>query len=406
MSCKTAVPFAIAFVLTVGGARGSAGQAIPLLSRDVKELEALARSDSNDAEIQFYLALGNWKRHRWQQVDSLLRLAVQLEPRFAEAYLALYYLPFARRPALYREEERGRVPEAWRPAVDEAYRFYQRAFRTDPLVSLRVMAVAFEIEEPRFTDYTSEEFLIYERYYAWLVDLGLGRYRSAHERLTRLAQRLWDEDKHPDKVPDYVLWYRGLAAAHSFRYAPAIVDFQSLLDRARKQEQKDEIVHVPLRINEYRFMLAALHHVAGHADSAISRGNLRGGGQGGLGPGRAAARGRSRRRRPGGAVRFRGGALQPSADDRRRGAGPAGDRVEPAVRAAALSPRPCRGGAGAVRRGARALYPIPRHGLPEAGAARGGRDHAPGGAPAVTEGPRRYEDQIADAKRRLAMLQN
>jgi len=96
--------------------------------------KAAARTDSNDAELQYYLALAHWQKHHWKQTDSLLRLVLRLEPRFAEAYLALYYLPFARRPSLFREEERGVVPESWRPALEEAHRFYQRAFRTDPLV--------------------------------------------------------------------------------------------------------------------------------------------------------------------------------------------------------------------------------------------------------------------------------
>jgi tetratricopeptide (TPR) repeat protein len=251
-------------------APAASGQAIPLLSRNIKEIEALARSDSNDAETQYYLALAYWKKHRWQQADSLLRLTVQLDPRFAEGYLALYYLPYSRRPSLSREEERDHIPDDWKKPVEEAHRFYQLAFRTNPLVSLRIITVAFEIEEPRFTDYTSEEYRFYQRYFAWLFDLGLGRYRSAHERLTTLARREWDEAKHPDKVPDYILWNRGLAAAHSLQLPSAIADFRTLLDRARKQEQKDEVVHVPLRVNEYRFMLAALHHAASHSDSAIA----------------------------------------------------------------------------------------------------------------------------------------
>src|SRR4051812_34393933 len=59
-------------------------QAIPILSRDLKDIEALARSDTNDAELQYYLALAYWRRNKWNQTDSLLRLAVRLEPRFAE----------------------------------------------------------------------------------------------------------------------------------------------------------------------------------------------------------------------------------------------------------------------------------------------------------------------------------
>jgi len=66
------------------------------------------------------------------------------------------------------------------------------------------------------------------------------------------------------------LWYRGLAAAHSLQYDEAIADFRSLLDRQVRKTERDQLVHVPLRDNEYRFMLASLHHMAGHADSAIA----------------------------------------------------------------------------------------------------------------------------------------
>jgi len=254
-------------VLATSAARG---QDVPLPALNVNKMEALARSDSNDADLQFYLALAHWKQHHWRQVDSLLRLVVQLEPRYAEAYLAQYYLPFARRPALTREEERDRVPEEWRQAVEDAHRSYQRAFRTNPLVSQRMLGVAYEIEDPKVYDYTSEEYLEYQRYFAWFVDLGLARYGSAYDRLRKLAQNEYDERKHPDKVPDAILWFRGLAAAHSRQYDAAIADFQALLDRALKQQQKNEIVHVPLRDNEYRFMLAVLHHVAGHRERAIA----------------------------------------------------------------------------------------------------------------------------------------
>ena len=247
-----------------------AGQALKLMTRDLNRVLALAKADSNDAEMQFYLALAYWQKHKWPQVDSLLRLAIRLDPRLAEGYLALYYLPFARRPSLANEEERGRIPEAWRPVVDEARKFYQRAFRTDPLVDLRVFSVAFEVEEPQVNDYTSVEYLMYERYFAWFIDLGMSRYGSAYDRLKKLGQREYDERKHPDKVPDFILWYRGLAAAHSRQFDSAMVDFQALLDRTIKKQQRDEIVNVPLADNEYRFMLAALNHVTGRHDRAAA----------------------------------------------------------------------------------------------------------------------------------------
>lgn len=265
---RTALTLALA-VFAATPAR-LAGQALRLMTRDLGKVEALARADSNDAEVQYYLALAHWQKHRWKQTDSILRLVIRLDPRFAEAYLALAYLPYARRETLSDEEMRGVVPKSWQPALDEAHKFYQLAFRIDPLVDLRVFSVIYEIEEPRFTELSAGQRLFYERYIAWSVDLGLARFESAYDRLVRLALREYDESKHPDRVPDYILWFRGLAAAHSKKYDAAIADFRRLLERELKNQQRDEIVHVPLEDNEYRFMLAALHHITGHPDSAAA----------------------------------------------------------------------------------------------------------------------------------------
>src|SRR5690242_10606087 len=94
-------------VTAVAAPKAVAGQAIEILNRDIEDIEAMARADSNDAQLQFYLALANWKRHRWTQTDSLLRLAVKIDPHFAEGYLALAYLPYARRTTLFDEELQG-----------------------------------------------------------------------------------------------------------------------------------------------------------------------------------------------------------------------------------------------------------------------------------------------------------
>ena len=240
---------------------------LAILKRDLKDLEAWASADTNDSQRKYLLALAHWKRHEWRQTDSLLRAAIALEPRFAAAYLALALLPQARRPQLVDEEARDRVPESWRPAVKEAAEFYARAFRTDPMVSLEVMGI--DVEEPEIVDYTAPETQVYLRYYAWAIDLALGRYQSAQQRLTKLAQREFNETKHPEQVPDYILLYRGLAAAHSGQYGLAIPDFRVLLERSQKKQQS-EVIRIPLGDNDYRFMLAALHHLAGNRDSAIA----------------------------------------------------------------------------------------------------------------------------------------
>lgn len=257
----------VALVAVVSRAHG---QQLAVLEQKLKDVEVWAREDTNDAQRQYYLALRHWREHHWRQVDSLLRLAVQLEPRYTDAYLALYFLPYARRPTLWNEEGRDRVPDSWKPIVDEAHGFYQRAIRIDPMVNLQIMGVAFEIEEPTVADLTGPEWLAYQRYYAWFVDLGFGRYRSARDRLRKLGQREFDEAKHPDRVPDYILWYRGLAEAHTLQFDSAVANFRVLLDRSLKATQRDEIIHIPLRDNEYRFVLANLHDYAGHADSAVA----------------------------------------------------------------------------------------------------------------------------------------
>lgn len=258
----------LAVALLCAAVPSAQGQLV-LLERSVKELETWAREDTNDAQRQYVLALRHWKDRRWRQTDSLLRLAILLEPRYADAYYALYFLPYVRRPQLSQEEDRDRVPQEWRPAVEEAHGFFQRAFRTNPLLNLSVMGIAYDIEEPRVSDYTHPAYREYVRNWAWFVDLGLGRYGTAHDRLTTLAQREWDEKKHPDRVPDGILFFRGLAAAHTRQYDKALGDFRTLLDRVEKV-QREEIVRVPLEDNDYRFVLAILHHRAGHADSAIA----------------------------------------------------------------------------------------------------------------------------------------
>lgn len=247
----------------------SRAQQVLFQDRNLKDVEAWAREDTNDAQRQYFLALRHWKEHHWQQVDSLLRLSVQIDPWFADAYYALYFLPYARRTQLAQEENRDHVPDAWRPAVAEAHTFFKRAFLTNPLLNLNVMGVAYEIEEPLVTDYTSPAYQYYVRNWAWFVDLGLGHYRSAHERLTTMAKREWQGDKHPERIPETILFFRGLAAAHTMQYDKAISDFRGLLMRVEKVQQ-EEVVKVPLQDNDYRFVLATIHGLAGHTDSAVA----------------------------------------------------------------------------------------------------------------------------------------
>jgi len=40
---------------------------VALVTRDLNKVQAAARTDSNDAELQYYLALAHWQKHHWRQ---------------------------------------------------------------------------------------------------------------------------------------------------------------------------------------------------------------------------------------------------------------------------------------------------------------------------------------------------
>lgn len=257
------------FLLAIGAA-GASAQIAGFQPHNLQELQARVAEDSNDAQNYYDLAIGFWNKDKYPEADSALRIAIRLDPRNAEAYLALAYLPYSHRLQLSDEVERNRVPEQWRPVVEEADGFYRQAFRLNPLVNLRIIGFAYMLHEPSFADLTSDEYHIYDLFYGGFVDLGTGRYPRAYERLSRLGHDVFHEDRHPERVPEYVLWYRALAAAHSLKFAAADSDLTRLLQRSLNQEHKPELVRVPLRTNEYRFTLGVLRFNSGKVDSAIA----------------------------------------------------------------------------------------------------------------------------------------
>lgn len=232
------------------------------------DLERAARADSNDALAQYNLAIGYWSKKRYDQAERALRLATRLDPKFAEAYLALSYLPFARRPRLWDEVVDEQVPEKWTPAVEESDRLYRRAFLVNPLVDLRIAGAVTPPRDPAFV-FNDELRKAYDRLFGGFEEFLAGRYDGAYHRIQRL---IYDQnwDRHPDRIPSFVLWYHGLAAAHVERFDEAMESFGLLLDRSLDVERKDSLLHVPLQTNEYRYLMAVLHHEAGRLDEATS----------------------------------------------------------------------------------------------------------------------------------------
>lgn len=236
-------------------------------SPTLAELEARARRDSLDPEAHFRLAQRYYRLNRLDDEERELRVTIAVDPRYAPAYLWLGDLPFDRRPKLWQEERKGKIPEALRPAVEHAYRLRRQAFLIDPMVDFRVAGAKPPAEEmvvvPEYGRYTTE-------YMLWL---GLGAFGVARYELAYSALKTWVERAYPnapqDSLPDFLFWYRGLSAAHLRAYNIGIADFQVLLTRSLKAEQGDTLLPFQLGTNDYRYVLAVLHQLWGKPADAV-----------------------------------------------------------------------------------------------------------------------------------------
>jgi tetratricopeptide (TPR) repeat protein len=234
----------------------------------LEELERRAKADSNDPAAHFNVALAYWNAKRWADAERSLRLAITIDPRFAPAYMALHYLPFAQRNRLWDEVGERRVPDEWKQQWQESESFFRRAYMIDPLVELR----SGDVVQPRSTAYLDalqEVFGEHVRdYYDGLDQYFLGEYQKAYDRFTRVINTI-DGDRHPDRIPSGVLWWHGLAAARVEQWQEAIGDFAKLMDRSLEPVRKDSLVHFPLRTNEFRYVLAYLKQRSGDLNEAI-----------------------------------------------------------------------------------------------------------------------------------------
>jgi tetratricopeptide (TPR) repeat protein len=238
------------------------------LSAKLSELEQRARADSNDPAAHYNVALAYWNAKRWDDADRSFRMSIRLDARFAPAYIALNYLPYARRSTLWDEIQQRRVPEDWQARMDESDRLFRQAYIIDPFVELR----SGDVVMPRSTAYLD----LLERYYGesirdyfdGLDQYFLAEYQKAYDRLSRVLNEL-DADRHPDRVPTNVYWWHGLASARVEEWDDATRDFELLIERSLEPTRRDSLVHIPLRTNEFRYMLANIKQRAGKVNEAI-----------------------------------------------------------------------------------------------------------------------------------------
>ena len=240
------------------------------LPTSLSNLEQVVRRDSNDAAAHYNVALAYWNAQRWVDVDSELHRAIRLDPRFAAAYMALAGLPYAERDQLMDEEWNNVIPKDWEPRVEEANRMYRRAVIVDPLVEVRIGYVL--LPDPgkfpaslrlMYGDWLSDYFEGEDLYFK-------GKYSEAFDRFERVYNAV-SGSTHPDRLLNLFLFWHGLSAAQTMHNEAAVQDFAMLLERYKGIEKgwKDSTLRVPLRTNEYRYMLGVMKQRAGAYNEAI-----------------------------------------------------------------------------------------------------------------------------------------
>ena len=225
-----------------------------VVSEKLDVLEARAQRDSNDAAAQYNVAMGYLSQRRYDDAERALRSAVRLESNFADGYLALSVVHDADE-GYWKRLKKTSGDSGLRAARDEYLRFYRRAFLTDPLVDIKILGSALKLYGLNTMRYAIE-------------DLVEGQYAKAHDGMSKVIVLRYGNSSLKD-VPEHYLWLRGLAAAHAKRYPSAISDIEHLVDRVAGDTISDSSSTYLLRSNEYRYMLAALHHRNGNIDRAL-----------------------------------------------------------------------------------------------------------------------------------------
>jgi tetratricopeptide (TPR) repeat protein len=244
------------------------GQRNKALRDSIAALEERVRADSTNAEALYRLSILYYEARRYEDESRVLRRAIAVDPRYAPAILSLSYEPYERRPKLWEEERKNRVPQEWQTPLEESRRLVRQAFLVDPMVDLRVLGVEAPPESmvviPDYGEATTEFML-----YLGVVMFSRARYELSYDAFRKYFDRGGFKNEPRDSLPDYLFWMRGLAAAHMGVHNVALEDIQTLLDRSLKQELADTLIQVPLETNDYRYLLAVLSERARKPADAV-----------------------------------------------------------------------------------------------------------------------------------------
>lgn len=244
---------------------GSAAAQRAILTVPLGTIEERVVSDSLDPSAHYDLGLAYWVNRRYDEAEEHLRYAIRIEPGLARAYLALSYLPYARRSKLWDEERKGKVPQEFAAAVDEAGRLRRKAFLIDPLVDLKPLALMIPPASAFNLKGRSEAIYVY-----LMNGFGSfwdGQYGRAYQFFKDMGGNSTEQEHQ--QFAAWFLWYEALAAAHANDYDRAVTNLKTLLSRADSLADENNAAMVFSQSNQFRYTLACILDRAGRANEAV-----------------------------------------------------------------------------------------------------------------------------------------
>ena len=232
----------------------------------IDSLVARAARDSLDPITHHDLGVAYVAARRYDEGEREFLLAAALAPQYADPYLELAQLPEARGENYWKRREREAGRDDVRAALEQAHRYYRRAFLINPLVDLRLMADHYQA-------YRRQPGQLF--YFWWsqgLADAVAAMHRNDFPKAFATVTRLeHDSRARPDRsgLPTAVLWLRGLLGARLGEYEEALGDIGTLTGRTFAAETSGQRGAL-FSTNDYRYTLATLRYLAGHYDEAIA----------------------------------------------------------------------------------------------------------------------------------------
>jgi len=226
---------------------------------DVATLSARAQADSNDPLAHHALAMAYLAKKQYADGEAALHQAIAIDPQFALGYFYLAGIPrklSVRRVNLLL----GGIPVVLTTFGDDSVarqsgRLRHIAFLLNPLLDFgRPPRSEVPLAWAGGTDQA-------------LNDFREGRYQETYDRLTDLMKRSGGKS---DSVSATFIWYHALSAVQLSLFDVAIADVKRLRTRAEHgMRPRMMFGRRPFTADDYGFVVAFLHQVAGQHDEAV-----------------------------------------------------------------------------------------------------------------------------------------